>query len=116
MFYRLGKMATRYRWWIVALWMVVVVVALPFAPQASQVLRPGGFVSPDAESQRAIDTLVQKLHVNQTIVQVIFTSQKYTVDDPHFLQLVEQSLAGLRSWSEVSQIVTFADNPRQIAL
>lgn len=116
MFYHLGKFATRYRWLLVGLWMLAGIVALPFAPQASQVLRSGGFVSPDAESQRAIDTLVQKLHVDQTIVQVIFTSQKYTVDDPRFLQQVEQSLSGLRGWSEVSQIVTFVDNPRQIAL
>jgi RND superfamily putative drug exporter len=116
MFYRLGKIATRYRWWIVALWMIAGVVALPFAPQASQVLRSGGFVSPDAESQRAIDTLVRKLHVNQTIVQVIFTSQKYTVDDPHFQQQVTRSLSGLHGWSEIAQIVTFADNPRQISL
>jgi RND superfamily putative drug exporter len=116
MFYRLGKIATQYRWWIVGLWMVAGIVALPFAPQASQVLHSGGFVSPDAESQRAIDVLTQKLHVDQTIVQVIFTSQKYTVDDPQFLQQVEQSLSSLRGWSEVSQIVTYVDNPRQIAL
>jgi putative drug exporter of the RND superfamily len=116
MFYHLGKIASRYRWFIVGLWMIAGIVALPFAPQASQVLQSGGFVSPDAESQRAIDVLTQKLHVDQTIVQIIFTSQKYTVDDPQFLQQVEQSLSGLRGWSEVSQIVTYVDNPRQISL
>ncbi len=116
MFYHLGKIATRFRWLIVGLWMVAVAVALPFAPQASQVLRSGGFVSPDAESQQAIDVLVQKLHLNLTVVQVIFTSQRYTVDDPSFIQQTERSLANLRGWSEVSQIVTFLDNPRQISL
>jgi putative drug exporter of the RND superfamily len=116
MFYHLGKIATRYRWWIVGLWMVAVLIALPFAPQASQVLRSGGFTSPDAESQLAIDLLVQKLHLNQTIVQVIYTSQRYTVDDAQFVQQADQSLSRLRNWSEVSQIVTFVDNPRQVAL
>ena len=57
------QIATRYRWLIVGLWMVAIAVALPFAPQASQVLHPGGFVSPDAESQRAINLLSQKLHL-----------------------------------------------------
>jgi RND superfamily putative drug exporter len=116
MFYHLGKIATQYRWFIVGLWMIAGIVALPFAPQANQVLHSGGFVSPDAESQRAIDVLTQKLYLDQTIVQIIFTSQKYTVDDPQFLQQVEQSLSGLRGWSEVSQIVTYVDNPRQISL
>lgn len=116
MFYHLGKVVTRYRWLIVGLWMVAAIVALPFAPQANQVLHSGGFVSADAESQRAIDLLVQKIHLNPTIVQVIYTSQRYTADEPQFTQQVQQSLSGLRSWSEVAQIVTFADNPRQISL
>ncbi len=116
MFYHLGKIATRFRWLIVGLWMVAVAVALPFAPQASQVLQSGGFISPDAESQRAINVLTQKLHLNQTIVQVIFTSKKYTADDPHFIQQSQQALLQVKNWSETAQIVSFTDNPRQISL
>ncbi|HLG75927.1 MAG TPA: MMPL family transporter, partial [Ktedonobacteraceae bacterium] len=116
MFYHLGKIATRYRWLIVGLWMVAAVIALPFAPQASQVLQSGGFVSPDAESQRALDVLTQKLHINTTVVQVLFSSQRYSVEDAPFLQQSQQALANLRTWSEVAQITTFEDNPRQISL
>src|SRR3989440_2842962 len=116
MFYHLGKIATRFRWLIVGLWMVAVAVALPFAPQASQVLHSGGFTSPDAESQRAVDLLGQKLHLDLTVVQVIFTSQRYTADDAQFVQESEQALAQLRSWTQVSQVVSFTDNPRQISV
>ncbi len=116
MFYHLGKLATRYRWLIVGLWMVAVAVALPFAPQASQVLQSGGFINADAESAQAINVLVQKLHLNQTVVQVIFTSKNYTADDPQFIQESQQALSQLKGWSEVSQIVSFTDNPRQISL
>jgi RND superfamily putative drug exporter len=115
MFYHLGKFATRFRWLIVGLWMVAAAVALPFAPQASQVLQPGGFASPDAESQRALDLLAQKLNLNTNIVQVIYDSRRLTAYDPQFLQEVQQSLSGLHGWSEVAQIETFADNPRQIS-
>jgi RND superfamily putative drug exporter len=115
MFYHLGKFATRFRWLIVGLWMVAAAVALPFAPQASQVLQPGGFASPDAESQRALDLLAQQLHLNTNIVQVIYDSRRFTAYDPQFLQEVQQSLSGLQGWSQVAQIVTFADNPRQIS-
>ncbi|MDQ2714729.1 MAG: MMPL family transporter [Chloroflexota bacterium] len=116
MFYRLGRIATRYRWLIVGLWMVAMAVALPFAPQASQVLRSGGFSSPDVESQRAIDLLVSKLHINLTVVQVIFTSQRYSADTPQFAAQAGQALARVRNWSEVASVVTFLDNPRQISL
>lgn len=116
MFYHLGKLATRYRWLIAGLWLVAVAVALPFAPQASSVLQSGGFISPDSESQRAVDLLTQKLGVQPTIVQILFTSQTYTADDPRFAQESERALAGLRSWSEVSSISSFTTNPRQISL
>ena len=116
MFYHLGRIATRYRWLIVGLWMVAIAVALPFAPQASQVLHPGGFVSPDAESERAINLLAQKLHLDLTIVQVIFTSDTQSADSPQFIQETQTALAHVRNWSEVSGIVSFTDNPRQISL
>ena len=35
MFFRLGRIATRYRWLIVGLWMVFIAIALPFAPRAT---------------------------------------------------------------------------------
>ncbi len=108
--------ATRYRWWIVGLWIIVVAVALPFAPQASGVLQSGGFISPDAESQRAVDLLVQKLGLKPTVVQIVFTSQKYSADDSRFAQEADQALSGLTSWSEVASISSFTQNLRQISL
>src|SRR5215471_8195288 len=116
MFYHLGKLATRYRWLIVGFWMVAMAVSLPFAPRASEVLHSGGFVSPDIESERAVNLLVQKLHLNLTIVQVIFTSQNYTADSQQFIEETQTALAGVRRMSEVSGIVSFTDNPRQISL
>src|SRR5437764_6083097 len=116
MFYHLGKLATRYRWLIVGIWMVAIAVSLPFAPQASQVLHPGGFVSPDAESERAIDLLAQKLHLNLTVVEVFFTSQNYSTDSPQFVEETQQALVKVRSGSQISGIVSVTDNPRQISL
>src|SRR6266700_953431 len=116
MFYRLGKLATHYRLLIVGFWMVAIAVSLPFAPRASEVLHSGGFVSPDVESQQAVNLLVQKLHLNLTVFQVIFTSQHYTADSPQFIQETQTALAGVRRMSEVTGIVSFTDNPRQVSL
>ncbi len=116
MFYHLGKIATHYRWLIMGFWMLAIAVSLPFAPRAIEVLHSGGFVSPDIESERAVDLLAQKLHLDLTVVQVIFTSQNYTADSPQFSQEAQTALAGVRGMSEVSGIVSFIDNPRQISL
>jgi putative drug exporter of the RND superfamily len=116
MFYHLGKLATRYRWLIVGFWIVAISASLPFAPRASEVLHSGGFVSPDVESLQAVNLLVEKLHLDLTVVQVIFTSQHYTADSPQFIQETQTALASVRGMSEVSGIVSFTDNPRQISL
>jgi putative drug exporter of the RND superfamily len=116
MFLHLGRIATHFRWLIIGLWMVAIAIALPFAPQVTQVLQSGGFVSPDFESERAIHLLAQKLHFNPTIVQVIFTSQRYSADSPEFIQEAQQALVRVSSWSEVSSVISFTDNPRQISL
>ncbi len=116
MFYHLGKFATRYRWLIVGFWMVAIVAGLPFAPQASSVLQSGGFTSPDVESQQAVDLLTAKLHLNLNIVQVIFTSRRYNVYSPQFLQESQEVLARIRSWSQVSGVINYTDNPRQVSI
>ena len=116
MFYHLGKLATRYRWLIVGIWMVAIATSLPFAPRASEVLHSGGFVSPDVESQRAVNLLAQKLHLDLTVVQVIFSSQHYTADSPQFIQETQTALSSVRAMPEVSGIVSFTDNPRQISI
>lgn len=116
MFYRLGRFSARRRWLIVGVWIVALAAALPFAPRASSVLQSGGFISPNAESQRAVDLLAQKLDIKPTIVQILFTSRVYTAADPRFAQESERALANLRTWSEVAGITNFTDNPRQISL
>ncbi|MBX5449509.1 MMPL family transporter [Thermogemmatispora sp.] len=115
-FYALGWVTVRARWLMLLCWLLLVLIALPFAPRASQVLQSGGLLSPDAESQRAIDLLTTKLHLNPTVVQVIFISQRYRVDSPQFVQQMQQALAEVRTWSEVASVVTYLDNPRQISL
>src|SRR5512146_1258524 len=74
MFYRLGLATVRWRFWIIAAWALVVLAALPFAPRAAEALSPGGFGSPDMESQQAVTALEQGLHTNFTSVLVIFSS------------------------------------------
>jgi putative drug exporter of the RND superfamily len=116
MFYRLGKLVTRYRWFIVGFWFIAIAAALPFAPQASNVLLSGGFTSPDAESEQALTLLANTLHLKVNIVQVIFTSQRYSAYDPQFMQEAQQSLASVQHMPEVASIISFTDNPRQISL
>jgi uncharacterized membrane protein YdfJ with MMPL/SSD domain len=42
-FERLGRLAYRRRWRIVAAWAVLLLIAIPLAPRASGALHAGGF-------------------------------------------------------------------------
>ena len=114
MFYRLGLAMVRLRYWIIGCWFVVVLAGLPFAPRVAEVLSPGGFASPDMQSQQAVDTLQRGLHTNFTNVLVIFSSTRLTADDPRFASEADTAVAGLRGWPEVTQAIPFTVNPSQI--
>ena len=60
-FDRLGRFVVRHARLVVAAWAVLIVVALPFAPQAPSALRAGGFIRDDLESARAKALLEQEL-------------------------------------------------------
>jgi RND superfamily putative drug exporter len=115
MFYRLGLAMVRRRWLILGVWLLAVAIALPFAPRITSVLQSGGFSSPDMQSQQAVDLLTQKLHYHLNAVQILFTSERLTADDPEFVQEANDALTGLSKWSAVSGIVSFTENPHQIS-
>ncbi|HZU77672.1 MAG TPA: MMPL family transporter, partial [Dehalococcoidia bacterium] len=115
MFYRLGLAVVRLRWLVVAVWAVAVLAALPFAPRAPEALSPGGFTSDSMESQQAVNALSAGLHTTFTNVQIIFSSDRLTADDPTFVQQATLAVEGLRSWNEVTGIVPFTANPTAVS-
>jgi hypothetical protein len=60
-FDRLGRLAVRRRWWIVAAWALLIIAAIPFAPRAPGALSAGGFILDDLESARAKQVLQEEL-------------------------------------------------------
>jgi RND superfamily putative drug exporter len=115
MFYRLGVIMVRLRYWIVGLWLLLVLAALPFAPRAPLALSPGGFTSNAMQSQQAINVLQAGLHTTFTNIQVIFSSPTLAATDPRFVAEADAAVAGLAHWNEVSGIVPFSANPAQIS-
>ena len=115
MFYRLGLFTVRWRLWIIACWALVVLAGLPFAPRAAEALAPGGFGSPDMESQQAVTALEQGLHTSFTSILVIFSSNTMTADDPRFQAEATAAVAKLQNWNEVTRIVPFTVAPAQVS-
>ncbi|HET9111401.1 MAG TPA: MMPL family transporter [Ktedonobacterales bacterium] len=115
MFYRLGQAMVRLRYWVIGLWLIAALASIPFAPRVAQALSPGGFSSPDMQSQQAIDALQSGLHTSFTTVLVIFSSKTMTAEDPRFIAQATAATAKLQGWSAVSQVVPFTLDPSQIS-
>src|SRR5947199_6828682 len=73
-FARLGRVAVRRRWAIVAIWALVLIVALPLAPRVVGVLRAGGFILDDLESARAKALLQTELKAPPSAVVIVYHS------------------------------------------
>jgi RND superfamily putative drug exporter len=115
MFYRLGQVMIRLRFWVIGVWLIAVLLSFPFAPRIAAALSPGGFSSPDMESQQAVDALQSGLHTSFTSVLVIFSSKSLTATDPRFTAEATAATAGLDGWSEVTRVLPFTLDPSQIS-
>jgi RND superfamily putative drug exporter len=99
-----GRQVYRFRWFIIALWIIIVGVSIPFASQISSVLQGGGYNYQNSESVRVDNLLTGKLHQPLTQVQVVFQSTNTAVSDPAYQQEVQDFMAKARAFPHVSQV------------
>ncbi|HEX9037005.1 MAG TPA: MMPL family transporter [Ktedonobacterales bacterium] len=115
MFYRLGQVMIRLRYWVIGVWLLAVILGLPFAPRIAGALSPGGFSSSSMESQQAIDALQSQLHLSFETVLIIYSSKTLSASDPRFITEATAVTAKLNNWSEVNQVVPFTVDPSQVS-
>ena len=105
----------RYRWAVIAVWIVAVLGAAPWFSRVAAYLRVGGFSSDNIESAQARETLAKDLGQNLSSVVIVFSSPTLTADDPRFVQEALASIAGVRGLPNIQQVVTHVENSRQVS-
>src|ERR687894_1160766 len=105
MFALLGRMAFRWRWAILIVWGVALLLALPVLPRVAGSLKVGGFSSPNTEAARARDVLQRELGFAPSTLLVVYQSDELRADDPVFQAAVDRSLAGVRTLPGVTGII-----------
>jgi RND superfamily putative drug exporter len=111
----LGRLIYRRRYAVLAAWIVVVLVALPFAPQAPNRLQPGGFTTPDLPSVVARSVMRDRLEISTITVEMIFEHPQLNAFDPEFIAAVERSVADLRLMPEVLNVTTHTTDPGRVS-
>src|SRR5690349_17933318 len=96
-FYKFGKWIYRHKWLVIAAWVLVVGVSLPFVPRVLEPLKTGGFANPQLESAQAAGALQQKLGYSSATIVVFYQSDSLQASDAKFAQEVQDSLADLKN-------------------
>ena len=115
MFVLLGRAAARWRWPIIAAWIVLLVVAAPFARRVAEPLQVGGFSSPETEAARARAVLERDLGFAPSTMVVIFRSDRFVATDPAFVARVRAALVGVPALPFVTDVILPSDDPSLIS-
>ncbi len=115
LFDRLGRFVVRRRWWVVGAWAALLLLALPFAPQAPGALSAGGFILDDLESARAKALLEEELGTPPSALVVVFSSPELEAGTPEFELAAAQVMADIPDAPHVVRVVSHLIAPRQVS-
>src|SRR5687767_13751672 len=114
-FERLGDLVARRHRWIVAIWVVLLLAAVPFAPRVVESLRAGGFTSDDLESARARQVLQAELGLAPSAVVIVLESDRWLAGTPEFEAAAAKATQNLPTRSPVAGYVTHLVSPRLVS-
>src|SRR6478672_4303893 len=104
--FALGQAVARRRWWVLALWIVLLVGAIVFAGGTGGKTNDN-FTVPGTESQDAVSLLQQRMPAfSGAQMQVVFqTPGMAKVTDQQVTAEIEQVMAGLKGLPQVAAVV-----------
>ncbi len=115
-FDRLGRFIARRAWWVVGAWALVVLAALPLAPQVPGQLSAGGFILEDLESARAKSLLGRELGAPPSALVIVFSSPTAEAGTPTFEVAAAAAVADIGGAPHVARVVSHLLSPRQISV
>ena len=96
MFGTLGRFSYRFKWIVIAVWIVLFGVSVVAAPLLADVLR-GSFANPDAPSQQAGALIEERFEQGPATLLVLFRSEVLDARSEEFQSAEQRALAGLTS-------------------
>ncbi len=114
-FDRLGRFVARRARWVVAAWALVVLAALPLAPQVPGRLSAGGFILDDLESARAKALLGRELGAPPSALVIVFDSPTIEAGTPAFEVPAAAAVADIAGAPHVARVVSHLVAPRQVS-
>ena len=95
MFAAIGRFSYRFRWPVIAVWLVAFALGLTAIPRLHHELRGGGFSNASAPAQQALDLMQRRLHTGLAEIAIVFTSPTLDARSPRFQAAQTRALAGV---------------------
>ncbi|PWT77778.1 MAG: hypothetical protein C5B60_02135 [Chloroflexi bacterium] len=102
--YAYGRLVHRFRWLVLALWLVGLIASVPFAARLSGVLQSGGYSYDASEAAHANNTLMNRLHWPSSQALVVFQSATVPTTDPQFQQEVNTFMGQAKNFAHVTGV------------
>ncbi|MFW6174290.1 MAG: MMPL family transporter [Chloroflexota bacterium] len=115
MLYSFGLFIHRRRWLVLAVWVALLLAAVPFAPRAASNLKPGGFSNESLPASQAQEVFREQLDLSPVSLELIFESEEHTAFQDPFVTQVNAALEPLRSRPEVNSVVTHQEDPSRVS-
>ena len=109
----LGALVVRRKYIVVAVWALIILAALPFAPRAQEFLKPGGFSNESFPSVKARKVLQERLDLSTLSIDFVFSHPEWQPFDARFSDAVLKTVGDLDKYGEISYVVTHLDDPQR---
>jgi RND superfamily putative drug exporter len=97
LFAAIGRFSYRFRWAVIAVWLVAFALGLAAIPRLHHELKGGGFSNASAPAQQALDLMQHRLHTGLAEIAIVFTSPTLDARSPQFQAAQTSALAGVTS-------------------
>lgn len=118
MFRKIGNFAVKFKFWIIAVWLVGALAMFFFAPSLTQVgsMKESDFLPKDSESQRATELLTKYFPADSSAASsvslIFYNPQKISTSDLAYARQIRDWLASGQTTFKVDSVTSIFDDPQ----
>ena len=112
----MGRWTYRYRWLVIAFWVVVLAGVGVLAPRVGTVLT-SGFGEQDTEARQAFQILEEEGILNEAVIILVLSHDSLTVQDPVYEARAQTVLSAVGGYPGVARVDSFfaTGNPNLVS-
>ena len=108
-FYALGRLTYRRRWFVVLSWVALLLAGAFFAPNLSDRLKGGGFDGADSEAEQVQDIIFEEFDVSPSTLTIVFEGDSLSAEGSGFQEAQNAALDEVRELDAVRDVTGYSE-------